>query len=359
MKIIAAIGIALTLLGGFGASGSGPVEPVIAMHVPRAAHSATLLADGSVLLAGGCSIDGCELDARGANAERYDPDRRLFLPTGRLSAARVGHAAVRARDGRVLVIGGWRADGQTRVVEAYDPARGRFGAAGSLRAARGGFSATLLRDGRVLVVGGSSNRRVVASTEIFDPRTGRSTRAQRLRTPRTAHTATRLPDGRVLVVGGSDGRRVLATAELWEPRTRSWRAAGRLRTPRHKHAAVLVPQGVLILGGSDERDFHGRHASAELYDARLRRFVAVPPMNEARFKIHDAAVAVAGGALVGGGGRAVEAYDASKRRFTEIGTVDAALSFTTATRLRNGDVLLAGGYDDALDVTARAWHVRG
>ena len=180
-----------------------------------------------------------------------------------------------------------------------------------------------------------------------------------MRAARSAHTATLLHDGRVLVAGGSDGHRVLATAEVWSPRTRTWRAAGRLREARRKHAAVAVPGGVLVVGGSDERDFRGRRASAELYDLSLRRFVALPAMKERRFKIPDAVVAVAGGAVVGGGGRTVEAFDARGRRFRPIGTVGVALSFTTATRLRNGDVLLAGGYDDALDVTARAWHVRG
>lgn len=335
------------------------MEPVGTMGVPRAAHSATLLTDGKVLLVGGCSVDSCEVDARGATAELYDPERRLFLRTGSLSAPRVGHAAVRARDGRVVVIGGWRGARQTPSVEAYDPVGGAFSAAGSLRTARGGFTATLLRDGRVLVVGGASNGRVLASAEIYEPRTRRSTPAARLRAARSAHTATLLPDGRVLVVGGTDGRRVLASAEVWNPRTRAWSAAGRLREARHKHAAAAVRGGVLIVGGSDERDFRGRYASAELYDLRLRRFVVVQAMTEARFKITDAVVAVPGGAIVGGGGRTVEVFDVSSRRFGAIGTVGTALSFVTATRLRNGDVLLAGGYDDALNVTARAWHVRG
>jgi hypothetical protein len=127
--------------------------------------------------------------------------------------------------------------------------------------------------------------------------------------------------------------------------------------PRHKHAAVsLRGGGVLIVGGADDRDFRGRHRSAELYDPRRGRFVRVGPMAQPRFKLPDAVVRLRSGrVLVAGGARIAELYDPSTRRFRPAGGAGAALSFATATVLRDGRVLVAGGYDDRIAVTSSAW----
>jgi Kelch motif len=326
-----------------------------AMTTPRAAHTATLLASGEVLIAGGCSVDGCELDDRGRTTELFDPRAGRFRAGPALLRPRVGHAAVRLRDGSVLIAGGWGASDPTATAELYEPGHG-FSRLPPMTTPRGGFSATLLRDGRVLIAGGTDGRRSLRSAELFDPRS-RSFRATgSMRSARAAHAAAVVRGGRVLLAGGSADARVLASAEVYYPRTGRFTSAGAMTLPRHKHAAVSLRDGAaLIVGGSNNRDFQGRYRSAELYAPRSGRFVRVGQMSQARFKLPDAVVRLpSGDVLVAGGARRAELYDPDRRRFRRAGNVGPTLSFSTATLLRDGRVLVAGGYDDRIAVTSRA-----
>jgi hypothetical protein len=328
------------------------------MTTPRAAHTATLLESGEVLIAGGCSVGGCELDDRGRTTELFDPRAGRFRAGPPLLRARVGHAAVRLRDGYVLVAGGWGASEPTATAELYEPGQG-FSRLPSMTMPRGGFSATLLRDGRVLIAGGTDGRRSLRSAELFEPRS-RSFRATgSMRSARAAHAAAVVRGGRVLLAGGSADERVLASAEVYDPRTGRFTPAGPMTLPRHKHAAVsLRDGGALIVGGSNDRDFRGRYRSAELYTPRSGRFVRVGQMSQARFKLPDAVVRLPSGhVLVAGGARRAELYDPARRRFRRAGNAGPALSFSTATLLRDGRVLVAGGYDDRIAVTSRAWTI--
>jgi hypothetical protein len=325
------------------------------MTTPRAAHTATLLPSGQVLIAGGCAVNGCELDDRGRSTELYDP-KSGFRPGPMLLRPRVGHAAVRLRDGSVLVLGGWSGSEPTASVELYTPARG-FIRVGPMTTPRGGFSATLLTDGRVLVAGGTDGNRTLRSAELYDPSSRRFRRTGSMHEVRSAHAAARVRGGRVLVTGGSDDGRVIAGAEIYDPRTGRFIRAGAMSVPRHKHAAVaLRGGGVLVLGGSNHEDFRGRYRSAELYDPRRGRFVRTGAMALARFKLPDAAVLLPSGrVLVAGGARRAELYDPTTRRFRPAGDAGSALSFATATLLRDGRVLVAGGYDDRISITGHAW----
>jgi hypothetical protein len=255
-----------------------------------------------------------------------------------------------------LLAGGYTGEGRLPLASAelYVPAQNRFVKVGRMTARRGGHTATRLRDGRVLLIGGSNGVSTLASAELYDPRTRRFTRVEPLAEARSAHAAVLLRDGRVLVVGGSNDKGVLASAEVYDlERGRS--TVGSLTLPRHKHALAALPDGnALVVGGSDANDFRGRYASAELFSAKAGRFVQVIPMREPRFKIPDAVVTLASGAvLVAGGGAKAEVYDPVRKRFTARAGL-GPFSFSTATRLRNGLVLLAGGYDDRIAVTSHA-----
>lgn len=334
------------------------VQRVANLPRPRAAHSATLLRDGRVLLAGGCHAQGCEEGISG-DALLFDPGSKTFKRTGALVQPRVGHRAIRLRGGAVLLLGGWTANGATALVERYDPATGTFSRHGRLLQARDGFSATPLADGNILVAGGYSGAmQRLSSAEVYDPRTGKSKAVGDLATPRMSHTATRLADGRVLIAGGSSARgELLDRLELFDPATGRFETAGRLRKARHKHAAIRIGADVLIVGGAGVDESVQQFNDSERWHPGVARTTTGPTMASGRYKFLDAVVRLRDGrVLVAGGGREPELLDASAKRFARTtGSFDGALYFSTATPLRDGNILIAGGYTPGIQPSRRAW----
>ncbi len=168
----------------------------------RTFHTATLLGDGSVLIAGGADTTMAgnkESSPSLDTAERFFPDLGASIPNlPAMRTARWGHAAVRLADGRVLLCGGKAGAETVRSVEIFDPIQAAFEDAAPMNAARWGHTATLLGDGRVLVVGGSDE----PNAEVYDALEDTWTRTEPMAETRFFHTATRLPDGNVLVAGG-------------------------------------------------------------------------------------------------------------------------------------------------------------
>jgi len=334
-------------------AGGGPATADLA--VPRAAHTATLLASGEVLVAGGCAVDSCELDERGATTEIVDA-RGGTRPGPQLLQPRVGHHAAALADGTVLIAGGFTKFSLTPSAELL--VGDAFVALPPMKAVRGGATSTRLRDGRVLFVGGSAGPNTLRTAELYVPKLRRFVMTGRLRTARSAHAATLLPDGRVLVAGGSNKGGVLRSAEIYDPRTGRFTPVGSMRTARHKLALAPLPGGALAIGGSDERDWRGRIATAERFDARRGKFVAVARLAVPRFKLADAVVATPAGIVVAGGAPSVELYEPRTGRFRTIERLTGERHFATATRLPTGNVLVAGGYDSSIAVTRSAWLVR-
>jgi len=197
------------------------------MNSPRVHFTATPLADGTVLLAGGWN-DFTPIEIV-ASAELFDPLSGIFTLTGSMTISRSLQSATRLPDGTVLILGGSSRSGDLGSVssgELYDPASGAFHSAGTLKVARDSHSATLLPNGKVLVAGGVTgffdddglpDRFVSWTTELFAPSAGSSAFAGSLETERVAHTATLLNDGRVLVTGGIDNTGApLKSAELYK-----------------------------------------------------------------------------------------------------------------------------------------------
>src|SRR5690348_10719431 len=109
---------------------AGSVTSTGKMSTPRAGHTATLLPNGKVLIAGGMERNGVFF----ATAELYDPTTSKFIPTGSMSTKRVGQKAVLLQNGRVLILGGSNhEDGQLASAELYDPATGAFTATGDMK----------------------------------------------------------------------------------------------------------------------------------------------------------------------------------------------------------------------------------
>jgi N-acetylneuraminic acid mutarotase len=317
----------------------------------RANHTATLLPNGTVLVAGG---DGGGRSL--ASAELYDSGTESWTATGNLIAARYGHTATLLTDGRVLVAGGnglvGGSGGPLASAELYDPATGSWVATLSMGTPRQGHTATLLPNGTVLVAGGAgADGQSLASAELYDPVSRSWTATGNLDDPRQFHTATLLPDGTVLVAGGvfvGADYHSLASAELYEPSTGSWTATGSMHTARSSHATTPLPNGTVLVAGGAGADGQTL-ASAELYDPVSRSWTATGSMDEPR-QVHTVTllrngdVIVAGGADDSGFVDSVEIYRLSIGSWTAPGVIDLGRTSHTATALPNGNLLLAGGF---------------
>jgi len=340
------------------------LQPVGPMLVARAVHTETTLSDGRVLIAGGCTTDGCTLGSSGgATAELFDPLTRRFSATGRMLLSRDDHRAVLLNDGRVLVAGGWTASGVTAATELYDPGTGRFTAGPMMHSPRAAAAAITLRNGRVLLLGGSADeRRAIETTELFDPSTNTFMATGRMAVPRAVPSAALLPDGRVLVAGGLQDRTVVASAEVYDPATGSFSPVGSMGSPRYKSAAVTLLDGsVLVIGGS--ADIEGQHvfSSTERYEPATRSFAAGPALRWPRYKLIDSVVRLANGdVLVAGGGPQAEILEHATGRFRAVdGELGATRLFLTAAAVNPSGALLVGGYDRAIRPTAQAWLFAG
>src|SRR5262249_134840 len=210
---------------------------------------------------------------------------KKFLATGEMNVARVGHAAVLCRSGKVLIVGGWIGHGCTDSAELYDPSTGKFTVIATMASKRGRPTATLLSNGDVLIAGGADHDTPggIASAEIFHADTLRFEPVGSMHYSRIAHTAPLLNDGHVLIAGGR-GEGVTAQGELYDPETKTFLQNASMRTARYKHTAGLLPDGkVLVAGGSDDRDWQGLTDSAEIYDPHTEAFAATSPLNDKRF----------------------------------------------------------------------------
>ncbi|HVP43601.1 MAG TPA: kelch repeat-containing protein [Terriglobales bacterium] len=338
--------LALLLMGSSrtGAAPQGQVAPTGSMHDRRADHSATLLKDGRVLIAGGMVENGVFL----SSAELFDPATGRFAGTGDMLSRRVGHSATLLPNGKVLIAGGLAGrirEGGPGIVastEIYDPQTGRFTPGPNMSGPRTGHAAVVLADHKVLIAGGADHdERTLASAEIYDPASNRFTATASMHTPRLAREAVLLKDGRVLVTGGGN----LRQAEIFDPKSAAWQPAGEMTAPRMKHAAALLPDGrVLVVGGSPDGGWNPVR-SVEVFDPQNGRFTPAGEMEFARFKLPDAVTRLKdGNVLVAGGADQVELYQAASGRFVRAGSVEGRHYFASATLLPDGRVLIAGGY---------------
>jgi WD40 repeat protein len=277
-------------------------SPTGSMATPRGLHTASLLPNGKVLVAGGFNNTGSL-----ATAELWDPATGAFGPTGALGGARSQHTATLLPNGTVLIAGGFGA-ASLATAEIYNPATGAFAATGSMATARNTHTATLLGNGKVLVTGGYGDG-TLSSAELFDPVTGVFAAAGAMTQARGSHTATLLPGGKVLVVGGNNGA-ALASAELYTPSTNTFAATGSMAGARQWHSAVLLSTGnVLIAGGNNNLSGHwdiqtqsSYLFNAELYVPGSGTFTAVGDMSDRRSSASAGVLALGGDALVAGGG---------------------------------------------------------
>jgi Kelch motif len=326
---------------------SGAFAAVGNLATARAKHSATLLPNGKVLIAGGAGDDFQPL----ASGELYDPSSGRFSPAGNMTTPRSGHTAILLANGKVLIAGG--AQTRSAVIsgvaaygvsaELYDPSTGIFTATGSMLS--GGWAvSTLLPDGRALVAKD-------VNAEIYDPVSGSFTLTAAYADPnQAADTATLLLDGMVLVTGGcATAQCTAAGAELYDPRTGLFSLTGprpTVLTGGPTPATLLMDGKVLLVVSNDS----GFPDDAEVYDPAAGTFTYIGHTSQvhefsADARLPDGTVLIAGGQMPGGNGSpGTELYAPATGTFTFAGNMITGRHEHTATLLPDGTVLIVGGY---------------
>jgi hypothetical protein len=223
------------------------------MSSPRSLHTATLLPDGRVLVCGGLATLSDTLDVR-ASAELFDPSADRWSPTPAMSTPRVFHTATALADGTVLVTGGLARMASLSPLtsaEVFDPRSDSWSPTGDLVDGPQFQVATLVPGGGVLVLGVNGLNDDQTVSELYDATTGTWTAAPQPSVPHPFGVQVGLADGRVLIAGGADATgNASTTAELFDPVAGSWSPAAHLAVGRNRAAGVLLLDGrVLVAGG--------------------------------------------------------------------------------------------------------------
>lgn len=298
----------------------------------RFAHTATLLPDGNILVVGGSSVSltaAATMDVQILLRHRDGAMETDSVSAASLAVARASHTATLLPNGEVLVAGGLNPGGVLNSAVAYNPKGDCWRPAVAMNDATGRFNhtATLLRDpvqgGKVLLCGGVNNAgSVVKTCEIFTPAAADPTCASApgsfsgsppsLSIPRSVHTATTLSDGRVFFAGGFDPSLCptcsvtdyIVTTEIYNPASGSFSPSRNLIQRRAAHTASLMGNGkVLIAGGINEANLlhnKGMLQTVEIYDPIADSMSPAAPMQERKLH-HTAEVDPNGGVMVYGG----------------------------------------------------------
>ncbi len=341
------------------------------MTSPRAAHTATMLNNGKVLIVGGANLLTTDQSTAVTTAELYNPSTGTFSLTGNPNVPRLGHTATLLNDGRVLIVGGSSLGGFNGALdsaEIYDPATGMFSVISGLHTGRILFTATLLKNGMVLVAGGQDAEQVeISSAELFDPSTDSFTVTGDMTVPRGGHVATLLPDGTVLVAGGVSrqntitSENALASAEIYNPSTSTFTAvAASMTAARALPSATFLDNGtVLIAGGANQLNGGTSTTfltSAEIYNPTNQSFTATSGNMAVGRALFTATPLTNGTVLVAGGLISVtnhptvfvtttdaELFDPTTGTFSVTTPLNSGRTYFQATLLANGTVLATGG----------------
>jgi Galactose oxidase, central domain len=338
-----------------GVAAAGNWSPVGSMTIGRQSQTATLLASGKVLIAGGLAFSG-GVSTVLASAELFNPSTNTWTSTGSMASPRENFTATVLSDGRVLVVGnaaglGGCARGAGGIAtvpppEVYSPAAGTWAPAGTMTTDRGFQSATRLADGKVLVAGGfnPSSGSDTPTAELFNPSLGTWSTTGSMSVARAGHTAELLSDGRVFVQGGD----TTAAAEIYDPSTGLWSVAAARPTPYRESTSALMADGSVLVAGGD--DGTGVYTSiTERYQSSSNTWAPTGSLTAARSG-HTETRLADGRALVTGGCDALgftlatsETYDPASGSWIGTGSMSSPRFHFTSTLMGDGRVLVAGG----------------
>ena len=245
-------------------------SPAGSMAMARLDHTATLLPSGKVLVTGGWDAPGPANSL--ASADLYDPATNAWSPAAPMVGSRTRHTATLLADGRVLVVGGLNVTlreggyftSQVPSAEIYDPKANRWSATAPMGYYRLGNTATRLADGRVLIAGGGGDAGILWSTEIYNATEDRWISAAPMGVARAGHVATLLPNGDVFVAGGIGEEPnfqpiTITSSEIYDPRTNLWVTVASMADTDVVNTATLLRNGMVLVVGIGQ-------SQPELYD---------------------------------------------------------------------------------------------
>jgi hypothetical protein len=304
-----------------------------------------------------CSSFALVLVLTAWRAPAQNPD--AYTPTGNLTVPRTFHTATLVPNGNVFLAGGSSRNIPTSSTELYNPSTGTFTAAGDMTTPRYEHTATLLPDGKVLITGGLMRGEgglltPQATAELYDPWTGSFMATGSMTVPRNRHVATLLHNGKVLIVGGSRPVPNRAwppyqSAEFYDPSTGTFTATGDMTEPG-ADTATLLPNGkVLITKCVDDCYNPAKPSHAELYDPSSGTFARTGDMVDALqgagpkvILLMDGKVLVAGGDLNVIGSAIAQIYDPAVGVFVSTGKMTADIEQGAAVLLPDGSVFISG-----------------
>jgi N-acetylneuraminic acid mutarotase len=332
-----AIGLLAAPFPAFAAS-SGTWAITGSLNTPRAGHSATLLPNGQVLVAGGESSSGVL-----ASAELYNPVTGKWTFTGSMATGRYAHTAVLLPNGEVLVAGGIVGAGTqgvlgTATAELYNPSTGRWTSTGSMGTTRFSQGATLLSNGQVLVAGGANTTDgTLASAELYDPSTGTWRATGSLNFARSTH-ATLLQTGQVLMAGGGLKPN---TAELYS--NGSWTLTSTMKFSHPGASAALLPNGDVVVFGGHLASYSGEFYAPSTGAWTATHNIGVNPPSGPLTLLTTGRVILAGGESGYGTDSLCRLYDSPSNSGLVTVVMNQPRTSHSTMLLQNVQLLAAGG----------------
>lgn len=355
--------------GGGTGSGTGTFSSAPALGAPRAQHTATTLPDGRVLVTGGTDGNGTY-----QSSEVFDPVGNAWTPlqsqmtVNGFASARQLHTATLMSNGQVLIAGGLGVDTQGGQFGAlascvvFDPASDTFTATGAMPQARGWHSAANLPNGQVLVMAGVDGAlATLRSSATFDPAGGQWTAAGNSG-PHTWGALVTVGQ-QTIVAGGcgvtyNQGFQISSLAspvtERYDAQARTFGQAANNVGDRIYYAGAASSAGRALFAGG--LGVSGQNLvpsdTTEVYDPAQNAFTPGPAMSIARFSPEIAEIANSGDMLIVGGidGQAntaiCEVFQMNSNLIIGQATMAEARVDHKAVTLNDGRILVVGGSDD-------------
>ena len=336
---------------------SGSFTPTGSARTPLRSSTATLLADGRVLLADGF-FTGPENWAR-----LYDPASGTWTVAAPEGGGRDNATATRLPNGQVLVAGGQDGSGNPmQFTELYDPSSNVWKSTQWLNSPHSSAVAEPLPNGDVLIAGGfGSKNGLTADAEIYHASTGTFTGTAAMPQARGGAAAAVLPGGDILVAGGFstvDGP-ALSSAVVYHVASATWTTlTSTMQTARAYPTATVLADGRVLfvagagtgLSGLDAAPDATDTATAEIFNPTTSTFAAAASLPGNARVDHLAALLPSGKVLVAGGMNSQDTvladaflYDPATNAWTSTGSLSVPRAFAAATVLANGRVLVVGG----------------